>query len=155
MIRDSQTGVWEAAALVATAVSTNAIDLGAPYVASTLQRDPSVGEPLVFILTVGVSATVNGTQTYEFDVVCADDVNLSTNLTTLAQYAFTTVQAGVILVAGASPINFPVPQGAVTRRYLGMKFVGANTPSVTVTAWCAPASMSQMTRNYGTLIQVL
>ena len=58
MIRDSQTGVWEAAALVATAVSTNAIDLGAPYVASTLQRDPSVGEPLVFILTVGVSATV-------------------------------------------------------------------------------------------------
>lgn len=155
MFRDSQTGVWEAAALTATAVSTNAVDLGAPYVTGTLQRDPSVGEPLVFILTVGVSATTNGTQTYEFDVVCADDNALSVNLTTLAQYAFTTVQAAAILVSGLSPINFPVPPGAVTRRYLGLKFIGANTPTITVTAWLAPASMSQMSRNYGTLIQIL
>lgn len=155
MFRDAQTNVWEAAALTTTAVSTNAVDLGAPGVASTLQRDPSVGEPLVFILTVGVAAKVSGTtETYEFDVVCADDNALSVNLTTLAQYAFTNAQAAAILVQGAI-INLPVPPGAVTRRFLGLKLISANTPTITVTSWLAPASMSQMTRNYGTLIQIL
>ena len=154
MIRDSQTGVWEAAALTATAVSTNAIDLGAAAVSGSVARDPSVGEPLVFILTVGVAAASNGTQTYEFDVVTADDNALSVNLTTIAQYAFTTTQASTLLVQGAI-INLPVPQGGVTRRFLGLKFIGANTPTITVTAWCAPATMSQMSRNYATLIQIL
>lgn len=155
MFRDSQTGLWEAAALSATGVSTNGYDAGAPAVSGSLQRDSSVGEPLVIILTVGVAAKVSGTtETYEFDVICADDAALTVNVTTLAQYPFTNTQAGVLLVQGAI-LNFPVPPGSVTRRFLGAKFIGANTPTITVTAWIAPASMTQLTRNYATLIQIL
>lgn len=155
MFRDSQTALWEAAALVATGVSTNGYDLGADAVASATRRDPSVGEPIVVVLTVGVAAKVSGgTETYEFDIIQADDAALTSNVTTLAQYPFTNTQAGTLLKAGAI-IVLPVPQGSVTQRYLGAKFIGANTPTITVTAWIAPAKMVQMTRNYATLIQVL
>lgn len=155
MIRDAQTALWEAAALSATGVSTNAYDLGADAVTNATRRDPSQGNPLIAILTVGVAAKVSGTtETYEFDAVQADDNALVTNLEVLAQYPFTTAQAAALLKAGAI-IALPYPQGSITRRYIGLKFIGANTPTITVTAWIAPANMIQGVKYYGTLIQVL
>lgn len=155
MIRDAQTALWEAAALSATGVSTNGYDLGADAVTSATRRDPSIGEPLTAILTVGVAAKVSGTtETYEFDAIQADDAALTSNVEILAQYPFTNTQAGTLLKAGAI-INLPYPPGSITKRYIGLKFVGANTPTITVTAWISLSKMTQAIRNYGTLIQVL
>lgn len=155
MIRDAQTALWEAAALSATAVSTNGYDQGAAAVASGPTPDSSMGEPICVILTVGVAAKVSGTtETYEFDLVQADDGPLTVNLTTLAQFAFTNTQAGTLLKAGAI-LALPYPPGSITQRFIGAKFIGANTPTITVTAWIAPMSMIQMYRNYPTKIQVL
>lgn len=155
MFRDSQTALWEAAALSATGVSTNGYDLGADAVASATRRDPSIGQGLVVALSVGVAAKVSGTtETYEFDIIQADDAALVTNVDTLAQYPFTNAQAGTLLKAGAI-IILPIPPGSVTRRFIGAKFIGANTPTITVTAWITLNTMVQLTRAYATLIQVL
>lgn len=159
MIRDSQTGLWEAAALtVGTAVSTNGYDLGLPPTAAQggTARDPSQGEPLVVCLTVGVAAVTSGGETYEFDIICADDSALTVNVTVLAKYTFTNTQAAAILKAG-SIVILPVPQGSVTRRYLGAQAVlTVGTAAITVTAWITLSDMiQQANRFYSTLIQIL
>ena len=158
MIRDAQTALWEAVALtVGTAVSTNAYDSGAlpSAISSAVPRDISQGNPLVVALTVGVSAVTSGGETYEFDVVCADDNALVTNLTVLAKYTFTNTQAAAILKAG-SHVILPIPQGSVTRRYVGAQAVlTVGTAAITVTAWITSANMVQQVRYYGTLINIL
>lgn len=155
MFVDAQTQLWSAAALSATGVSTNGYDLGADAVANATRRDPSQGEPIVAVLTVGVAAKVSGTtETYEFDAIQADDSALTSNVEVLAQYPFTNTQAGVLLKAGAILV-LPYPQGSITKRYIGLKFVGANTPTITVSAWITLASMTQASKNYATLINVL
>ena len=82
MIRDSQTSLWEAAALTSTAVSTNCYDLGAGYTTGTSNgdaRDPSVGIPEGVILCVGVAADhTTGDETYEFDIITATASDLTT-----------------------------------------------------------------------------
>lgn len=163
MFRDSQTALWEAAALtVGTAVSTNAYDLGAlpAAISSARSRDPSDGEAICVCLSVGVSAVTSGGETYEFDIVCADDSALSVNLTILAKYTFTNAQAASILVAGAKQaggaIILPIPPGSVTRRYLGAQAVlTVGTAAITVTAWITSQRMVQQFKDYGTLIQIL
>ena len=155
MFIDAQTQLWNATALTIDAVSTNAYDLGADAVASATRRDPAIGEPLVIVLTVGVAAKVSGTtETYEFQVIQADDSALTTNVEILAKYPFTNTQAAALLKAGAI-IVMPIPPGSVTRRYLGAQFDGSNTPTITVSAYITLQSMVQMTRSYATLIQVL
>lgn len=153
MFRDSQTALWEAAALTSTAVSTNAYDLGAVPTGSAHGDaiDPSVGEPLCVVLSVGVAADhTTGDETYEFDIITATASNLTSSATTLAQY----VLSYALLTAGAL-IVLPIPQGAVVQRYLGAKYIGGGTtPTITVTAWIAPMSMIQKTKNYTTAIVV-
>lgn len=155
MYEDAQTQLWNAAALSATGVSTNAYDQGAAAITSGPTPDSSIGEQIGVILTVGVAAKVSGTtETYEFDVIQADDAALTSNVDILGQYAFTNTQAGTLLKAG-SILYLPYPQGSITKRYIGAKFVGANTPTITVTGWISMGSMAQLIRNYGTKIQVL
>lgn len=159
MIRDAQTALWEGAALTATAVSTNAYDSGVPFTTGTsngAKQDFSVGEPMGVMLTVGVAAKVSGTtETYEFDLITATDSALTASVTTLAQFPFTNTQAATLLAAGQKLI-FPFPPGAIIQRYVGAKFIGANTPTITVTAWIAPISMADPTyKNYTSAIVVL
>lgn len=156
MFVDAQTQLWSATALtVGTTVSSNGYDLGADAVASATRRDPSIGEPLAVVLTVGSAAVVAAGETYEFDVVQADNDALTSNKVVLAQYPFTNTQAAALLKAGAI-IVLPIPQGSVTKRYLGAQGILAGGASaITVTAWIAPTSMIQMQRAYPTLIQVL
>ncbi|HEX7828645.1 MAG TPA: hypothetical protein VF787_03280 [Thermoanaerobaculia bacterium] len=140
---------------VGTAVSTNAYDLGADAVASATRRDPTIGQPIATVLSVGVAAVTSGGETYEFDAIQADDAALTVNKEILAKYAFTNAQSAAILVAGAIVV-FPWPTGTITRRYIGMQAVLAvGTAAVTVTAWIAPQHMVQMSRAYATLIKVL
>lgn len=155
MFRDSQTALYEGVALSATGVSTNGYDCGAPGVTSGEATDISQGKPMVVCLTVGVAAKVSGTtETYEFDVIQADDAALTSNVVTLAQYPFTNAQAAALLKAGAI-IVLPIPQGSITQRYVGIKFIGANTPTITVTAWITWADMVQQQSYYSTKIAVL
>ena len=154
MFVDAETRLWNAAALTVTAVSTNGYDLGADAVASATRRDPTIGNPLCVVISVGVAALVVGTETYEFDTIQATDSALTASVDILTQYPFTTAQAAVLLKAGAI-IVLPFAPGSITKRYIGAKFVSANSAGITVTAWIAPMNMVQLTRNYGTLIQVL
>lgn len=154
MFVDSQTLLWSAAALTTTAVSTNGYDLGADAVTSATRRDPTIGEPLCVVISVGVAALVVGTETYEFDTIQADDDALTSNVQILTQYPFTTAQATTLLKAGAI-IVLPFAPGSITKRYIGAKYVSANSAGITVTAWITSMKMVQQTRAYGTKIVVL
>jgi hypothetical protein len=156
MFVDAETRLWNAVALtVGTAVSTNGYDTGADAVTSATRRDPSQGNPLVVVVTVGVTAVTSAAETYEFDVVQADNDALTSNKVVLAQYPFTNTQAAALLKAGAI-IVLPIPQGSVTKRYLGAQAVlSGGASAITVTAWITSADMVQAVKYYGTLIQVL
>lgn len=156
MYEDAQTQLWNAVALtVGTAVSTNAYDTGADAVASATRRDPSQGNTLVVCLTVGVTAVTSAAETYEFDVIQADDNALTSNKVVLAQYPFTNTQAAALLKAGAI-IVLPYPPGSITKRYIGAQAVlTGGASAITVTAWITWSHMVQAVKYYGTLIQVL
>ena len=135
MIRDSQTSLWEAAALTSTAVSTNCYDLGAGYTTGTSNgdaRDPSVGIPEGVILCVGVAADhTTGDETYEFDIITATASDLTTGQLIVNQHIILYSD----LTAGKK-YWLPIDAGRVTQRYLGAKYIGAGTtPTITVTAW--------------------
>jgi hypothetical protein len=65
----------------------------------------------------------------------------------LLKIPFTTALATTLLAIGAI-IIIPIPQGAITKRYIGLYFDGANTPTITVTAFITLASMIQRDKNY-------
>jgi hypothetical protein len=159
MHRDAQTNMWEAAVLTATGVSTNTYDQGAiPTGGTASGAQPTIGDgkPMVLVLAVGSAAKVSATnETYEFDIIQSANANLS-SADVLAQYAFTNAQAAAILLAGAV-IILPIPQIAITKRYLGAQVVeGGTSPTITVTAWFAPADMTEDAgKYYSSLITVL
>lgn len=155
MIRDAQTNLFEAAALTATALSTNAFDCGAA-VGQGAAPDISVGKAMGVILSVGVAAKVSATnETYEFDIIQSANANLSASQV-VGAFTFTNAQAAALLTQGAI-IVLPLQPGAVTQRYLGLNYIsGGTAPSITVTAWLAPLDMVQLaSKFYGTLISVL
>lgn len=155
MFIDVQNQVWSSAALTATALSTYSIDCNCvPYTTGTsggAKNDVGTGEPMAFVLTVGVAADhTTGDETYEFDVVTATDAALTGTLTTLAAY----VLSYSLLTAGAI-IILPIPAGAVVQRYLGLKAILAGTtPTITVSAELQPLSMIQKQAYYTSAIVV-
>lgn len=153
MYEDAQLQVWNAAALTSTAVSTNAIDLGAA-VNSGILRSVGTGEPVGFAISVGVAADhTTGDETYEFDIITATANDLTTGQLIIAKYVvlFSALTAGSLLF-------LPIPPnwaGAVGQEFVGLKYVGGGTtPTITVTAWLTLASMVQEQAFYPTLITV-
>jgi hypothetical protein len=147
MLLDALTRVWNSAALSVDAASDFSYDTAAAG------NDISIGEPMGFGLSVGTAAKVSGgTETYEFQVIQSASATLSAP-DILAKYSFTTAQATTILAAGGF-IVLPIPPGAITKRYIGLFFDGANTPTITVTAWAAPLSMFDRRHDYATRIVV-
>lgn len=144
MIIDAQNLLWDAAALTATAYSTNAIDLGAA------NKDISVGEPLCLVLQVDVAADGTTTdETYAFAVIQSANSNLSSEDTLISRtLTYAQLTAGSIFI-------IPLPAGSVTKRYIGAKAtLGGTTPSVTVTAFIQPLSMIQMNKVYADAITI-
>lgn len=131
MFLDAQTLLWDATALSADAESTNAYDL------ALTTNDPSKGEPLVAVITVDVAADyTTGNETYQFNVIQSANSNLSSPDVLLER-----VIAAADLTAGSIHI-MPIPQDAITKRYLGLQYDGGGTtPTITVTGWICPASM--------------
>lgn len=124
-------------AVTATAVSTDAIDL-------RVARDMGMGENLVANVALASNATTDGNATVSVDVIVADNIALTTNVTVLASsrsYTYVELRqaAGVGAPAGL-PIAIAVPpimQG-VGRRYLGVRYnVTVGTGTLTGSTWNA------------------
>lgn len=148
MYLDALTRVWNAAALSADAASDFSYDTAAAG------NDISIGEPLGLAIQVVTAAKVSGTtETYEFQIIQSTLGTLATP-DILIKYPFTNAQATTQLVAG-SLIVLPVPPGSITKRFIGGYFDGANTPTITVTAWFAPLSMFDRRHDYASRITVL
>lgn len=157
MYEDKQTQLWSAAALTATAVSTNAYDLGtAPSTVSAngAVRDVSTGKPICFAISVGVAADhTTGDETYEFDIISATANDLTTGQKIIAQFVilFSALTAGSLVVLTMPPMS----AGVAPQRFLGLKFVGGGTtPTITVTAWVTSPDLIQAQALYPTAIVV-
>lgn len=156
MILDQQTVLWDAVALTTSAYSTNSYDCGAVPSggsANGAAPDPSVGEPLALILSVGVAALVAGTETYQFEVTQSASTTASSSPDTLVAVAFTTAQAATLLAAG-KVIVVPIPPGSITKRYVSGHYTSANSAGITVTGWLASLRWAQMQKFYTTAIVV-
>jgi len=138
MIVDSQTRVSDAQALVASANSTNVIDLGL----MTPQRDVGVGEPIGFNFQVDVAADVaDGNETYQFEIIQSTTSGLAAP-DTLAQVAI----ARATLVAGFT-FELKVPQNLVTKQFLAVHYtLGGTTPAITITADLLPSCLSHLAK---------
>lgn len=135
-MKDALMLLSDAQALTATAVSTNTIDLGN----TTPKRDIAVGEPMELSCSVDVAAdATTGDETYEFQFVSDDDAALGSP-TVLCQVLI----PRALLVAGYQ-FSVPIPQNRILERYVGARFVlGGTTPTITVTVFLQPRSMSSV-----------
>lgn len=136
MYVDAQMLLSDAQALTATAFSTNTIDLAS----MTPQRDPGVGEPLEVNIQVDVAADfTTGDETYTFQFVQSANANLSSPDILVQEVVLASA-----LTAGAG-FTIAIPQGRITKRYIGLQYtLAGTTPTVTVTAFVQPRSMSSL-----------
>lgn len=134
MFVDAQLLLSDAQALTATAFSTNAIDLAS----MTPARDIGIGEALEVAFQVDVAADfTTGDETYKFQLVQSANANLSSPDVLVEEAILTTA-----LLAGQQ-FTLAVPQGRITKRYIGVQYtLAGTTPTVTVTAFLQPRSMS-------------
>lgn len=130
MVPDALLQFSAAQALVATAVSTNVIDL-------LLDRDIGKGEPLGVLIVVTVAADVaSGDETYQFDVQTDTTAAFGAPVV-IASRAI----ARASLVAGSRWV-IPIPPDTGPGRALRINYVlGGTTPSITVSAFLMPLSM--------------
>ena len=127
-------------ALTATAYSTNTIDLNNV----TPKRDLGAGEPLEVVVTVDVAADHDDSdETYVLDFIQSANANLSSeDILVSMTVAYSDLTAG-------AKIHIPIPQGRITKRYIGMKYVlGGTTPTVTLTAHVIPRSFAEQNQAY-------
>lgn len=127
----------DAQAFTATGLSTNTIDLGN----STVKRQIGDGKAMAITVQVDVAAKVSGgTETYEFQAIQSAAAALTTP-TILADeiYAASGAMIATALVAGYILV-LPIPAGFPLQRFIGLNFVGANTPTITITSWLGPLS---------------
>jgi len=140
MYVENLTLLWDATALTADAVSTNTYDAG------VAENGLDIGEVIAAIITVDVAATVAGTETYAFEFIQSASAAL-TSADVLVRVPFTTTQASTLLKAGKKVV-INVPSGAISKRFLGLNFDGANTPTITVTASMAPSSFAEVIKQF-------
>ena len=124
MYLDANTKVASAQAFATGNLSASSIDLGN----STPKREVGTGESLVLLAQVTVAAA----GATSISVVQSDNADLSSG-DVLITRPLTTAQ----LVANTL-WQVPIPEGSVTKRYLGCNFVGT---SVTMNAWIIPDEM--------------
>jgi hypothetical protein len=143
MILDLHTLLSDSQAFSATAVSTNAMDMGA----NTPKNDIGSGEPLAAVFNVEVAAdTANADETYQFQVIQSANANLSSQ-DVLVQ-TDTTYITRATLVAGYQLV-LPIPPDLVTKQYVGIRLVlGGTTPSVTLSASILPLKHAKVGRIY-------
>lgn len=135
MIIDAQLLFSDAQALVATAVSTNVIDLGT-------DRNIGIGEPMAVVITVDVALDrTTGDETYSVQLQTDDNVGFASPANVGGAYALTTYVAGTKFV-------IPLPSGIETERFLRLNYtLGGTTPLGTLTAFLQPLAMASVGEN--------
>lgn len=117
--------------VTATAVSADCIDK------QTAARDSSIGKRMCFAIYPYTDAggTVVATS-YQFEPIQADDIALTSNVQALGNGV---TIAGSALKRGME-IEVPIPQGTMTKRYLGVRttVTGGTSPTVTLDAYYMP-----------------
>jgi len=117
MIRDRLLACWDAAAITVTAVS-NSVDLLASGI--DLSRTDT---PMRAVIIVDTAFTAAGAATATWELIEADDANLTSNIVTL----FTTAAIGkATLVVGYKVMDVPIP--ATAKRYIGFRVTVATGP---------------------------
>lgn len=128
MILDALLKVASAQAFGAAGVSASSIDLGNV----TPKRKIGTGEPMSFVVTIDVAATVAAPI---IDVISATDAALTTSVIVHASRTIPLAEA----VAGAV-FDLPVPEGTPTQRFLGIRITTAGG-TVTASASLQPREM--------------
>lgn len=137
MILDKQNQLSDSQAFTIDAVSTNTIDCGNP----TPKNDIGSGEPMCIAVNVEVAGTGGGS--YEFQAVQSANADLSSH-DVLASVFPTEAQLAV-----GYTFAIPIPQGSVTKRYVGLRFNNVSgTTGVTVSAHLIPVSHFQNFKPY-------
>lgn len=137
---DKQNLVSDAQAVTTTAVSTDAIALGATGL------DIAAGENLEMVFQIDVAALVAGTETYSFQIVTATAANLTSGQTIIAEREFSTAQAAALTAGAVFTVGVPLGQIPSTATHIGARYETANSAGVTVTAFLQPTSGVQSSR---------
>jgi hypothetical protein len=151
MFIDAMHQLSDSQALTVTALSTNVIDLGA------VDRNIGTGEPMAIHINVEVAADqTTGDEDYQFDVELASDAAITTARKLIGRRVFESgtpaapLEDADLLVAGFI-FQIPIPAGglAEAERYLAVRYtLAGTTPTITVSAYLAPASFIQKTVDY-------
>ena len=117
--------VSDSQAVTVQAFSTHTIDLSNV----TPKRDVEIGEVLGFAVNIEVAADfTTGDETYTLEVVQSDNANLSSPDVIGSRILSAAERAAGSLIF--------IALGAVTKRYIGMRYTTAGTtPTVTLSAW--------------------
>lgn len=151
MILDSQLKLSDSQALTATALSSNVIDLG------SVDRNIGNGEQMAVHINVEVAADqTTGDEDYQFDVEVASDAAITTARKLIGRRIFESgtpaapLEDADLLVAGFI-FQIPIPAGglAEAERYLAVRYtLAGTTPTITVSAYLAPARFIQKAIDY-------
>jgi len=149
MFLDKQNQLSDSQALVATALSTNVIDLGA------VDRNIGTGEPMAVVFNVEVAAADTGDEDYKFAIEVASDAAITTANIEIASIAFESTPAApaldsALLVAGYTfALNVPLGGLDEAERYLAVRYTLAGAaPTVTVSAHLVPLNFVPKDVNY-------
>lgn len=156
MLIDAQNLFSDAQAVTSSAVGTNVIDLLA-------DRSIGTGEPLCVCFQVDVAADqTTGDEDYTFDVEYASAAAQNAGRQLIGRRVFESgtpdapAQDADLLVAGFK-FYIPIPPTVLSEseRYLGIRYVTAGTsPTITVTAWLCPLSMTENINTFADSISI-
>lgn len=124
----------------ATAVCTNTLAL--PATGLDIARG---GRQLCLRWVVKVAAAVNGTQTYELQIVTATAADGTTGQVVISSTGTISTARATTLLADERVIEMPIPTGMIPANatHLTGKVVGANSPDVTFDCYVAELGAQQ------------
>lgn len=136
---DKQLLLSDAQAFTSSAVSTNAVKLGAAGL------DIATGEPMGVTFQVDVAADVANTdETYSFQIVTATASDGTTGQVIIAEREFSNAQAAALIAGERFTLPVPINQIASTATHLAARLeLAGTTPSVTATAFLTPLAQVQ------------
>lgn len=129
MYIDAQQQYSQSQALVATAVSTNAID-------HSKDRNIGIGNPMCVVISVGVSAAGGGTLTITLQADTTSAFGAPVTVATTTAIAAANLTAGTQIVLG-------IPADLTMDRWSRLNYTMATMTSITVTAELQPANAVQ------------
>lgn len=121
--------VWGGVNLLATATSTNSIDQ------QVVTRHMENGEEIGFGIFV-TALTPGSTDTYEFQVITDSAASLVSAPVVIADTGtMTNTDSRIVLSGNLNGLFLSINPNTLLKEWVGLKFIGANTPNITVSAY--------------------